>query len=175
MSEYSVLLTTTKTFRNGYLKEIEVTNTGTETLTVFTLDISTSANLLKAWGGSYEALGGGAYRLSIADLSIPPGETATLTLKASGPDEIAVLPPPDPGPIMVGPDITAAELQALIDAAEPGDEIQLQAGNYYFDRTIVIDRDGVSVTGAGSDLTLIHVAGLGKEAFAVGEPLTIWA
>ncbi len=65
---------------------------------------------------------------------------------------------------------TAAQLQHLIDTSPPGAVLQLQAGHYNFNQTITIDRDDISVVGAGSDKTFIDVpSSLGQEAFNVGD------
>ena len=64
---------------------------------------------------------------------------------------------------------TAAELQKLIDTAAAGTTLQLEAGQYKFDRTIVVNRDDISVVGAGSGKTFIDVpSSLGEEAFQIG-------
>ncbi|MES2969935.1 MAG: calcium-binding protein, partial [Pseudomonadota bacterium] len=64
---------------------------------------------------------------------------------------------------------TAAELQKLIDTAAAGTTLQLEAGHYMFDRTIVVDRDDISIVGAGSGNTFIDVpSSLGEEAFQIG-------
>ena len=64
---------------------------------------------------------------------------------------------------------TAAQLQNLINTAAAGTTLQLEAGHYKFDRTIVVDRDDITVVGAGSGKTFIDVpSGLGEEAFQIG-------
>lgn len=64
---------------------------------------------------------------------------------------------------------TAADLQRLIDTAAAGTTLQLEAGRYNFDRTIVVNRDDISVVGAGSGKTIIDVpSSLGEEAFQIG-------
>lgn len=64
---------------------------------------------------------------------------------------------------------TAAELQKLIDTAAPGTTLELEAGHYKFDRTIVVNRDDISIVGAGSGKTFIDVPpSLGEEAFQIG-------
>ena len=175
MPDYTVSLTTTKTFRSGFQKKLSATNTGTETLTDFYVDVTTTANISKVWSGSYTDLGDGVYRLYFNDTSIAPGETAELTFKASGTDDVALVPLPEPEPdpspslIVVDPSITSAELQTLIDGAEPGTTIQLEAGTYTLDSTIYLNRDGVTLIGAGSDQTIIDASQLTQEAFAVGD------
>ncbi len=68
---------------------------------------------------------------------------------------------------------SAAALQNLIDTAPAGTTLQLEAGHYSFDRTIVVDRDDISVVGAGSGKTFIDVpANLGEEAFQIGSGST---
>ena len=64
---------------------------------------------------------------------------------------------------------TASQLQAMINTAAPGTVLQLQAGHYQFDKTIAINRNDISVAGAGSDKTFIDLPqSLGSEAFKVG-------
>lgn len=192
MSEFSISLSPEKTWGGGFIENVEVTNTGTTSLTSFSIDVTTTANVIKSWGGTATDLGDGTWRLTFDDALIEPGETASLSLKARGDNDITVTgtsepapeptpeptPTPDPvadpvadpaaGEITVSPGITAAELQALIDGAEPGTVIRMEAGQYHFDATIHLNTDGVSVIGAGSDATFIDVTGLDQEAFAVG-------
>lgn len=74
-------------------------------------------------------------------------------------------------PVALG--TSAARLQQLIDTSPAGTILQLQAGHYSFDRTIMMNRDDISVIGAGSDQTFIDVpSGLGAEAFRVGSSRT---
>ncbi|MHA6347488.1 calcium-binding protein [Roseivivax sp. CAU 1761] len=70
--------------------------------------------------------------------------------------------------IRVGPDMTADQLQSLIDTAESGTVIELAAGIYNFDETIEIGSDGVTLIGAGSGQTILNVAGLEAEAVTIG-------
>ena len=64
---------------------------------------------------------------------------------------------------------TAAQLQTLINTAPAGTTLQLAAGHYKFDRTIVVDRDDISIVGAGSGKTFIDMpSGLGEAAFQIG-------
>lgn len=64
---------------------------------------------------------------------------------------------------------TAAQLQTLINTAPAGTVLQLEAGHYRFDRTILIDRDDISVVGAGSGKTFIDLpSNLGEAAFQIG-------
>lgn len=68
---------------------------------------------------------------------------------------------------------SAARLQQLIDTSPAGTTLQLQAGHYSFDRTITMNRDNISVIGAGSDQTFIDMpSSLGAEAFHVGSGRT---
>lgn len=53
---------------------------------------------------------------------------------------------------------TATQLQAMINAASPGTTFRLQAGTYTFDKTVVINKDHVSLVGAGADQTTIVAA-----------------
>ena len=76
------------------------------------------------------------------------------------------------GPLMitVSASTTAAELQSIIDSAPAGTTIQLGAGNFQFDRTVVINRDDIAVVGQGSDATTINLVGNARAggAFQVG-------
>ncbi|WP_129140280.1 cellulose binding domain-containing protein [Modicisalibacter coralii] len=57
--------------------------------------------------------------------------------------------------ITVDADITAAQLQALIDQAPEGATIHLGAGTYRFDDSITVSRSDITLAGAGSDATRI--------------------
>ncbi len=66
---------------------------------------------------------------------------------------------------------SAAELQAMIDSARAGETIKLEAGTFTFDRTVVIDRDDITVMGAGSGATAIQLTSQARSggAFKVGD------
>lgn len=71
--------------------------------------------------------------------------------------------------VNVGTATTAAQFQSMIDTAAAGTEFRLAEGTYSFDRTIRIAREDISITGAGSDKTVIKLpSGLGAEAFKLG-------
>lgn len=72
--------------------------------------------------------------------------------------------------INVSSTTTAAELQAIIDSAPAGTTIQLGAGDFTFDRTVVINRDDIAVVGQGSDATTINLVGNARAggAFQIG-------
>jgi Ca2+-binding RTX toxin-like protein len=72
--------------------------------------------------------------------------------------------------INVSASVTGAEFQVLVNTSAAGTILQLAAGTYNLDRTILIDRDDITIAGAGSGKTVIKVAkGLGAEAFNVGD------
>ena len=72
--------------------------------------------------------------------------------------------------INVSAAISGADFQSLINSSPAGTTLQLAAGTFNLDRTIRIERDDISIVGAGSDKTFIKVAkSLGAEAFAVGD------
>lgn len=50
---------------------------------------------------------------------------------------------------------SASELQSIIDHAPDGATIRLAAGKFDFDRSVTVDRDNISIEGAGSDATHI--------------------
>jgi len=68
---------------------------------------------------------------------------------------------------------SAAELQAIIDSAPAGETIVLGAGHFTFDRTVVIDRDDIAVTGTGSGVTTIDLIGNARAggAFQIGSTI----
>lgn len=71
--------------------------------------------------------------------------------------------------VLVGTATTAAQFQSMIDSAGAGTQFRLAEGIFAFDRTIRVSRDDISITGAGSDRTVIKVpSGLGAEAFKLG-------
>lgn len=71
--------------------------------------------------------------------------------------------------VTIGTSTTAAQFQSMIESAAAGTTFQLAEGTYNFDRTIRIAREDISITGAGSDKTIIKLpSGLGAEAFKVG-------
>ncbi|QTP54587.1 hypothetical protein HNO51_07760 [Billgrantia sulfidoxydans] len=72
----------------------------------------------------------------------------------------------DNGQAIVGPDTTAAELQALIDDAPEGATLHLAAGDYRFDAMIAISRSDISIVGAGRGETRITFT---DEALAAGD------
>ena len=72
--------------------------------------------------------------------------------------------------IYVSATTTAAELQDIIDSAPAGTTVQLGAGTFEFDRTVVINRDDIAVVGQGSDTTTINLVGNARAggAFQIG-------
>lgn len=75
--------------------------------------------------------------------------------------------------IFVAAGTSAAALQSVINNAVAGSVIRLAAGHFSFDRTVSIARDDITVTGAGSDQTIIDVKPtLGAEAFRIGQGAT---
>ncbi|MAM60227.1 calcium-binding protein [Maritimibacter sp. UBA3975] len=94
----------------------------------------------------------------------PPAEEAPVDDNSEG--QIPALPAE--GDIVVDPSISASELQSLIESAAPGATITLGAGDYHFDRTIVVDRSDIAIQGVGSEDVTIHVPGtLGEAAFEI--------
>ncbi|WP_185020649.1 M10 family metallopeptidase C-terminal domain-containing protein [Histidinibacterium lentulum] len=179
------------------MADIVVTNTGSERRDAATFDIGVPGEIESLWRAtSWTPTEAGA-RVTLESLDLAPGESATIRFKGAGPAEISLtggseeddgsaVPVPVPVPeswaperqgpasggevVEVGPGIGARALQELIDGSEAGTVIRLGAGRYSFDRTIVLDEDGVSVVGAGAGVTVIRMAsGLGQEAFAVGD------
>ena len=56
----------------------------------------------------------------------------------------------------LAPDITAGELEALINDAEENDEFVFTAGEYRFDDALTLSRENVTLRGAGSDQTILR-------------------
>ena len=75
--------------------------------------------------------------------------------------------------ITVSSSTSAAELQSIIDAAPAGETIVLGAGHFTFERTVVIDRDDIAVTGTGSGVTTIDLIGNARAggAFQIGSTI----
>lgn len=69
--------------------------------------------------------------------------------------------------IRVAAGTSAAELQQMIDSAKAGTVLRLDAGEFRFDRTITIDRDDISLVGAGRDQTKITAALSEGELFEI--------
>ncbi len=199
MSQFDLNISTTNVWNGGFTMDLTLVNTGSVTLTDPFVEIIGTADIDKAWGGTYTPLEDGMYRIEFDDVTIEPGETATFGFKGSGApdfelvetvqdtgstDPVADTESTDPtatdpestvqlpdGPtVVVGLDTSAAELQATIDDAEAGTVFQLQAGTYHFDQTITIDRSDIALVGAGSGATVIEVpSDLNQEAFAIGD------
>lgn len=77
--------------------------------------------------------------------------------------------------ITVSASTTAAQLQAIIDAAPAGETVVLGAGTFEFNQTIIIDRDDITVMGTGSDTTTINLVGNARAggAFQVGGQIDV--
>ncbi len=77
--------------------------------------------------------------------------------------------------ITVSNSTSAVELQAIIDAAPAGETIVLGAGHFTFERTVVINRDDIAVTGTGSGVTTIDLIGSARAggAFQIGSPIDV--
>ncbi len=75
--------------------------------------------------------------------------------------------------IKIAAGASTSSIQSAINGAPAGAIVQLAAGSYRFDRTVVIDRDDISVVGAGAGQTVISVTtGMkGAPAFQIGKAL----
>jgi nitrous oxidase accessory protein NosD len=75
--------------------------------------------------------------------------------------------------IRIAAGASASQVQSAIDKAPAHSTIQLAAGTYNFTRTVVIDRDNITLTGAGEGRTVITAdASLnGQPAIRVGSAL----
>ncbi len=75
--------------------------------------------------------------------------------------------------IFIAAGSSAASIQNAINTAPNGAIVRLAAGSYSFDRTVVVDRDNITVTGAGAGATVITTrATMGEDpAFRVGDAL----
>ncbi|MEO8529749.1 MAG: hypothetical protein ABI459_00860 [Deltaproteobacteria bacterium] len=67
---------------------------------------------------------------------------------------------------------SAHDIQVAIDTAPAGAIIKLSAGNYTFTETVVIDRDDITIEGAGVGETVITLSKSAKDmpAFQIGAP-----
>lgn len=198
MSNYDLKLSTTNVWKNGFIMELTLANTGSETVAHPYVDVLGTARIEELWGGDVTELGNGLYRISFADPAILPGETARISFKGEGkpdlglsqdtpepnpvvptPDETEPVeqdptdpaPPPLDGPtVSVATTISAHALETMIRDADAGTVFQLEAGTYRFDATIDIDRSDVALIGAGSGETRIELpSNLNQEAFDIGD------
>ncbi len=104
---------------------------------------------------------------AFADFAAPAPAPDQLFVAAAVAPQAATLVP---NTITVAAGTSAAALQTLINGAAAGSIIELAAGHFTFDRTVVIARDDITVIGAGSDKTIIDVTPtLGAEAFRIGQ------
>ncbi len=79
---------------------------------------------------------------------------------------LALVLPVAAGTITVGPDADYEEIQSALDAASPGDVVSVAAGYYALPDGVEIERDNVTLKGAGADQTVLD----GKDkAYAVVE------
>ncbi|GGC11241.1 hypothetical protein GCM10011363_29880 [Marivita lacus] len=187
MSNYSLQLSTTNVWKNGFIMELTLTNAGPETVIAPFVDLVGTARIVDLWGGDATELDNGMYRINFADQEILPGETARISFKGEGkpdlnlaevtaePNPVAPTPdetepveqdPTDPAPtqpaldgptVSVHTDISAQALEAMIRNVDAGTVFQLEAGTYRFDATIDIDRSDVALIGAGSGQTRIEL------------------
>jgi Ca2+-binding RTX toxin-like protein len=77
--------------------------------------------------------------------------------------------------ITVSASTTAAQLQEIIDSAPAGETIVLGAGTFTFDQTIVVNRDNITISGSGSELTTIELTGNARAggAFQIGGEIDV--
>jgi Ca2+-binding RTX toxin-like protein len=75
--------------------------------------------------------------------------------------------------IKIASGATAAQIQSAINSAAAGSTIRLAAGNYTFDRSVVINRDDIAIVGAGQGKTVINLTKdmKGAPAFQIGPRL----
>jgi Ca2+-binding RTX toxin-like protein len=78
-----------------------------------------------------------------------------------------------PDVIRIAAGATAWQVQSAIDRAPGNATIQLAAGQFNFTRTVVIDRDDITITGAGQGRTIViaDAALDGAPAFRIGSRL----
>lgn len=166
----------TSSWNGGFVMEISVTNTGTTKIYDYMVGFTLPGAITSVWNGVITAKSGDAYVIMDDDdkNDIAVDETITFKIKVETTREIepanftingelaevALRPDDTPGAFVdgvasVGPDITAAELQLLLDKAPEGGLIKLAAGDYVFDAALRITRSDVSLTGAGAGKTTV--------------------
>ncbi len=118
MSDLNISMSARKVWDGGFIMDVALTNTQSEPLEGMFVDIVGSADIVKMWGGTFTSLDNGIIRIHFDGVTVAPGETVQLGLKADGqPDfriaeglslqEPVVLDPADPDP--VGPTPTDPE------------------------------------------------------------------
>jgi hypothetical protein len=75
--------------------------------------------------------------------------------------------------ISIAAGTSAARIQTIVDSAPEGATLRMAAGSFWFDRTVVIDRDDLTITGAGAGDTVITTGRVmgGDPAFRIGHQL----
>ncbi|SEN85405.1 M10 family metallopeptidase C-terminal domain-containing protein [Palleronia pelagia] len=165
-------LNLTSQWIGGFRSDYELTNSSNVPGAV-SIDVRFIGEVEKFWGaGTLERLSQDTYRIAAADVA--PGESVAGGFIATSQDAaIAIADQSVPAPqtdfdLQVGPQITASELQGMIDTVATGTRIELQAGTYHFDRTIILSRENIALEGVGSEAVTIRMAdGCSQEAFRV--------
>lgn len=161
---------------SGFILEISVTNTGLKPIVDYAVGFTLPGEITAVWNGLITARSGDAYVIMDDDdkNDLAVGETISFKIKVETTRDIAptnftvngeiaeVAQPPDDTPdafvngiASVGPGITAAELQVLLDKAPDGGIIQLAAGDYLLDDGLTVTRSDVALVGAGAGKTTI--------------------
>ncbi|MHB0775146.1 cellulose binding domain-containing protein [Halomonas sp. WWR20] len=174
--------TVTSQWNGGFVFEVLVTNTGTQAIRDYQVGFDLPGDITQVWNGQVTAHEGEGYVIMDDDDAndIAPGETARFKVQVASDnaqlptrftvnEQPAIVENPEvalPGDgsgqdafvdnvAVVGPDITAAELQTLINEAPEDATVQLAAGDFVFNDSLTITRSDVSLVGAGSDATTI--------------------
>lgn len=94
----------------------------------------------------------------IQKIAIGVAAAALLSACGEAPNEAADTPVVEAGTIAAGENF-AADLQTALIEAEPGSTVTLPAGTFQLVDGLSLDVDGVTITGAGEDETILDFAG----------------
>ena len=69
--------------------------------------------------------------------------------------------------------------RTALETAQPGDVIEIPAGTFSFDRSLIMNTDGVTIRGQGMDASILSFKGSlqalkGSQYLPVISPLRIW-
>lgn len=113
MSDYDLSLSATKVWKNGFIMELNLTNTGSQPLVEPFVDVAGTASIIDLWGGAVTELDNGQYRIHFEDLTLEPGEASVIKFKGEGSPDLyladTVPEPVDPEPVEPEPTPTLPE------------------------------------------------------------------
>lgn len=167
----------TNQWYGGYIIEVEVTNTGDDTLKDYEVGFTLPAEVVSVWNGTITRHDGDAYVVMDDDdkNDLRAGESITFKMKVlttrdgleptaftvnGEPAEMAPRPDDTPsdfkdGVAEVDAGASVEEVQALLDGAPEGGVVRLGEGTFTFGSNLTITRGDVTLEGAGSGKTTI--------------------